>query len=92
MPTRFEHKIKARSTLDVSKAVRLGGVNRRKWPKVRRLQLMQNPTCADCGAVAEEVHHLIERAVRPDLMYCWDNLISLCCKCHKNRHLQKPRF
>lgn len=88
MPTRFEHKVIARSTLDNRKRVNLSG----KWGKYRRLQLMQHPTCLDCGAVAEEVHHLIERAVRPDLMYDWDNLISLCCKCHKNRHLQKPRF
>jgi 5-methylcytosine-specific restriction protein A len=92
MPTRFEHRLRTKSTLDYSKAVRLGGINRYKWPKFRRLQLMQHPTCLDCGAVAEEVHHLIERAARPDLMYDWDNVVSLCRKCHQNRHLQKPRF
>jgi 5-methylcytosine-specific restriction endonuclease McrA len=50
--------------------------------------------CAKCGRVAEQVHHVIPRAQRPDLTYVWDNLMSICTDCHVKEHnlTEKPRF
>lgn len=39
--------------------------------------------CADnCGQLAEQVHHIIDRKERPDLALDWDNLQVLTRRCH----------
>jgi len=48
------------------------------------------PSCNRCGRPGEEVHHIIPRCVRPDLMYDLDNLETLCRACHEEHH-KKPR-
>lgn len=49
--------------------------------------------CQDCGAVAEEVHHiewLTEKNIHyPKVSVNPQNLVSLCYSCHKNRHKKK---
>ena len=57
-----------------------------KWGRMRRIHLRSSPWCIDCGAVAEEVHHVVPRSIAPDLTYNWDNLASLCRACHQKRH------
>ena len=51
--------------------------------------------CRDCGALAEEVHHEIwltkENINDPNVSVNVDNLVSLCYKCHKNRHERKEK-
>lgn len=63
------------------------------WTWLRRKYLRANPFCEDCGRPGEEVHHIIARAQRPDLMHDYSNLRTLCKACHARTHgLKKPRF
>ena len=48
------------------------------WPQIRAAQLLAFPWCAECGAVASEVHHVRGR----DAGHGPDNLLSLCHGCH----------
>lgn len=49
------------------------------WPKVRKLHLMVNPTCAACGGNKRlEVHHIKVFHEHPDLELSRENLITLC--------------
>lgn len=57
------------------------------WQKLRRLKLLADPLCESCkergrATLAEEVHHVIRIAKRPDLRLVWANLESLCGTCH----------
>jgi 5-methylcytosine-specific restriction protein A len=57
------------------------------WPSTRRAKLQQDPLCEPCLAqgrttAAQQVHHRIDRRVRPDLAYDLGNLESVCIKCH----------
>ena len=65
-----------------------------RWTILRNRFIRANPLCARCGKVAEQVHHVIPRAQRPDLTYVWDNLMSICTDCHMKEHnlTEKPRF
>ncbi len=63
--------------------------SRAQWRKVRRLKLRATPLCEHCPAdrptAAREVDHKIDRRVRPDLAFAWDNLQSLCKSCHSRK-------
>jgi 5-methylcytosine-specific restriction endonuclease McrA len=49
--------------------------------------LSENPICVVCGARgADQVHHIIEAHVNPDLFFEQDNLASVCEECHKKVH------
>jgi hypothetical protein len=48
------------------------------WTQIRAVQLAAYPHCAECGAVAVEVHHVKGRAAG----HGPDNLASLCHDCH----------
>ena len=61
-----------------------------KWNRWRRRYLMAHPTCARCGLAGEEVHHVIPRAQRPDLMYEVGNVMTLCRACHREAHNLSP--
>jgi 5-methylcytosine-specific restriction protein A len=59
----------------------------RRWRKLRRAFLEKNPLCFCCEAdgrveAADQVHHRIDRAERPDLAFEWSNLQALCASCH----------
>jgi uncharacterized protein (TIGR02646 family) len=53
---------------------------------MRRLHLMQHPSCAQCGLAGDEVHHILPRESHPHLKYDWSNLQTLCLQCHKEIH------
>lgn len=64
-----------------------------KWTKVRKQILEQhNFMCSDCGDVAVCVHHIEPVSKRTDLVYCEDNLVPLCVKCHRSKHPELPDF
>lgn len=57
----------------------------RRWRSLRKIKLRQDPVCEcpeQCGKLAEQVHHILDRKARPDLAYDLDNLQSLTCRCH----------
>ena len=64
-----------------------------RWKKLRDSKLRQYPVCECCGnRPAQTVHHIIARVERPDLMYDWSNLQSLCNSCHVQIHKDyRPR-
>lgn len=62
-----------------------GFYRRAAWRKLRRLYLQQHPICEcedRCGRPAEEVHHRMPRAERPDLELDPMNLQALTRQCH----------
>lgn len=74
--------------------------NTSKWRKLRQAKLLQNPLCERCeekGITTEatQVHHVtpISTATNDlemmDLAYNFNNLQSLCDKCHQDIHKEK---
>ena len=60
-------------------------LNRRssKWKRVRKAFVHQNPTCAVCGTKKKiEVHHIKKFSDYPELELSYNNLITLCQRCH----------
>jgi 5-methylcytosine-specific restriction protein A len=60
----------------------------KRWKLLRAEKMRLNPLCEECenhGRVTPtaEVHHIITIDDRPDLAFEWDNLMSVCVKCHK---------
>jgi 5-methylcytosine-specific restriction endonuclease McrA len=53
-----------------------------KWRALRSEKLRQNPSCEICGQPATEVHHKVPHRGDMDLFLDWDNLMSICSKCH----------
>jgi 5-methylcytosine-specific restriction enzyme A len=63
----------------------------KKWGRVRLLKLSADPLCEDphgdharrgVTATATTVHHIKGLSSHPELAYDWDNLMSLCVRCH----------
>lgn len=74
-------------------------IQSQKWVKLRALKVANNPLCERCllddiTTPAEEVHHIRPVESAPDrhtmLLLCFDynNLQSLCSKCHKTVHIE----
>ncbi len=72
-------------------------LNTPRWRGLRAAQLGREPFCADCARhgvtePATEVHHVVpvERERDPERMrrlaYDPMNLVSLCRRCHRERH------
>lgn len=67
-----------------------------RWREVRAAKLRANPLC-ECGCEwpAQEVHHKLDRKLRPDLAFALDNLQSLTKACHsritRERTFQKEQ-
>jgi hypothetical protein len=63
----------------------------RKWSKAVRDR--DNNTCQDCGLteVRLEAHHLIalKDCINSNLEFDINNGITVCSKCHKNRHKEQ---
>lgn len=68
-----------------------------RWRRLSRLKLRQCPLCELCkerGAItpAEDVHHIVpfmegkDSVERNSLAYSYENLLSLCKKCHQSIH------
>jgi 5-methylcytosine-specific restriction endonuclease McrA len=47
-----------------------------------RRKLFEDPLCEECGAVAEEVHHVVPLRDGGGDPYALDGLASLCKACH----------
>jgi 5-methylcytosine-specific restriction protein A len=73
-------------------------INTARWRKLRLLKLQNSPVCEICErngitTPAALVHHItpVEQGVTPTQMeilcYDFDNLQSLCCKCHVQAHI-----
>lgn len=59
-----------------------------KWWRIRCAKLKTDPYCERCGLLGEEVHHIHPRATHPELIYDWNNLMTLCSFCHQKEHKQ----
>jgi len=55
----------------------------RRWRKIRKAFLKDNPFCVSCGDVATEVDHIIPKTQGGKDEY--DNLQSLCKSCHSSK-------
>lgn len=64
--------------------------NSKEWKQIRQSVLMRdNYLCQQCGAVAEEVHHInhvTQENINSKETHCEKNLISLCRNCHCRLH------
>ncbi len=60
-----------------------------QWTKIRRAFLRANPSCARCGAKAVQVDHKTPR--REGGTHAWENLQSLCLKCHQAKSKRERR-
>ena len=78
-------------------------IQSQKWVKLRALKVANNPLCERCllddiTTPAEEVHHIRPVESAPDrhtmLLLCFDynNLQSLCSKCHKKAHIKLKSY
>lgn len=74
--------------------------NTQRWKRLRESKLRDQPLCEEClrnGRItpADEVHHIVSFAdyVDPDeadaLAYDYDNLESICKKCHGAHHAKE---
>jgi 5-methylcytosine-specific restriction protein A len=74
------------------KAERQAIYNTRRWIRLRKEMLMENPICEICGKnLSEHVHHIdsfmnYEGQTRIDVAYNSDNLQCLCADCHQKIH------
>jgi 5-methylcytosine-specific restriction endonuclease McrA len=85
---KFDPTYKAPKAIKEDAPHRLSGG---RWTAMASLYLRTHPMCAVCGHLAHEVHHILSRRYRPDLMYVWDNLQGLCKECHREHHDQEHR-
>ncbi len=56
-----------------------------EWRRLRRVVLLEEPTCRNCGEIATEVDHIKPVAQRPDMRLVRANLQALCKPCHKTK-------
>lgn len=64
------------------------------WRRTRRvfLSYRENSYCAHCGSFDSlEVHHVLDRAARPDLALDLANLQTLCAECHGRETAKRQR-
>jgi len=57
-----------------------------KWRTVRKIHLIDNPTCEACNTKKKlQVHHVRPVSIAPELELRFANLITLCKKnkCHR---------
>lgn len=60
------------------------------WERLRRMVLRSNPLCAECGALANEVDHVVSRrAGGKDIE---SNLRALCKSCHSRKTMRVDRW
>lgn len=75
-----------------------------RWAKLRARKLTSQPRCEECLKkgklkIADQVHHVIpvergvgSRMVMEELCFDFNNLESVCEKCHKEIHRQIGSF
>lgn len=68
-------------------------LNNFSWTTIRYNVLNeQRFTCQECGARADEVHHIIPVSAAPDKQFDYTNLIALCKKCHRRHHHKRRAY
>ena len=66
------------------------------WQKLRKAKLASNPVCERCErdgrtTPATQVHHVKARQDAPDEALAWENLESICTRCHRAATVQATR-
>lgn len=100
MPTINKPKKKPRKNNGQYDAERRKVYNSERWRKLRAWKFACSPLCEIClskGAItpAEDIHHIVSFMSTNDpdqrifLAYDYDNLMSLCKKCHQRIHNEK---
>lgn len=75
--------------------------NQKEWKRLRDTKLSESPLCECCLAhdrvvAAVEVHHVIpwtrgrNESEKETLLLDYNNLISVCNRCHKLLHINDP--
>lgn len=74
-------------------------IHSNRWRRLRDRVIRDNPVCADCGGLAQEVHHIDppdrhrdDPAELERLMFDPDNLVPLCRRCHTGRHIMMGKW
>ncbi|GFZ38970.1 MULTISPECIES: HNH endonuclease signature motif containing protein [Bacteroides] len=97
MPTISRPKRVQKKTGDFYDTERRKIYNSERWRRLRAWKFACNPLCEVCLSKdvitpAEDIHHIISFMSVDDtdqrifLAYDFDNLMSLCKKCHQNIH------
>ncbi|WP_291580925.1 HNH endonuclease signature motif containing protein [Bacteroides sp.] len=97
MPTIFRPKKTQKKTGDLYDAERRKIYNSERWRRLRAWKFVCNPLCEVCLSKdvitpAEDIHHIVSFMSTDDpdrriiLAYDFDNLRSLCKKCHQEVH------
>lgn len=57
-----------------------------RWKKLQRLKIATDPICEDCNQrPATQVHHITPLSENIGLAFDWDNLESVCGRCHAKK-------
>lgn len=95
MPTIYKSK---RQRLNEGKRKeRMQIYNTARWRELRRIKFMNDPLCEMClkegvATPADDVHHIQsfmivdDLAQRKEIAFDYNNLMSLCDKCHQRMH------
>lgn len=78
-------------------------ITSQKWAKLRTEKVAKNPLCERCllddiTTPTQEVHHIRPVESAPDrntmgiLCFDYNNLQSLCSKCHKKAHVELQSY
>lgn len=94
MPTIYKPKKKENRTIQKSERMKI--YNSARWRELRTIKLINNPLCERCEkkgltVAAEDIHHIdsftkYEGNQRLYVAYDYNNLESLCKKCHQLEH------
>lgn len=94
-------KKKKREYNSARRMVRQSYYNTGKWQALRKKKMQDQPICENCyynGQIvpAEDIHHIespfqkgYSRVRKNELMFDYDNLMSLCKRCHSDYHSGK---
>lgn len=63
----------------------------RQWEALRAEFLRLHPACAFCGAGGGVVDHIKRHRGDPALLFNWNNLQSLCKRCHDSEKQRRER-
>lgn len=63
----------------------------REWEALRAEFLRLHPSCAFCGTDAEHVDHIKRHHGDRALLLNWNNLQSLCARCHNSVKQRQER-
>ncbi len=97
MPTIYKPRKKQTKTGNNYDETRRKVYKSAHWKRLRAIKFTNNPLCEIClregrTTPAEDIHHIRsfmqtdDEALRYELAYDYDNLLSLCKQCHQKIH------